>query len=214
MILDSLGRGKYDGNMKPQNGRHSPPSIILIAVRILLLLFFCGLLAGCAESLPPAKPVQPSAHNWRTLAGIPELGSVDEAVAYVLKEDSVVNYKGLVSGSEEFKVTLPSGCKVSNWFVDCLFRSVFEPFGKKAVPALIDMLDHDYAYARLGAYYALEQITGRYDEQYRFDVPKEQRKAAVHAWKQWWSKNEHNSRLDSPPNRVYEAKDWESQTIR
>lgn len=145
------------------------------------------------------------------LQGIPELRTVEQAVAYVLNEDALFRLKDVV-GSEEFKVTLPSGRQVSNWNVDCLFCPVFGPLGKKAIPALIDMLDHDYDYVRLGANHALTLITGRYDERYRFAATKERREAAVVAWKKWWSENQGNPRLDSPPNRVYEAAYWESQT--
>jgi hypothetical protein len=75
------------------------------------------------------------------------------------------------------------------------------------------MLDNEYAYARRGAYFVLMQITGRYDQDFRFDAPPQQRQAAVRAWKEWWVKNELNPRLNSPPKRVYEAADWESEHI-
>jgi hypothetical protein len=141
------------------------------------------------------------------------LRTVKQAVAYVHDENSLFKLN-IVDGSNQFEVTLPSGRQVINWNVRCLFGPVFVPFGKKAIPALIQMLDDKYDYVRLGAYDALMQIAGRYDERYSFDGPSDKRSVAVLAWKEWWVNNEHNPRLDSPPRRVYEAADWEQQRIR
>lgn len=184
---------------------------LLAIVRILIQLIVCSLFVGC--SAPRPQQNQPTKNDLLRLEGIPELRTVKQAVAYVHDENSLFKLK-IIAGSDRFMVTLPSGRQVTNWYVECLFRPVFEPFGKQAIPALIDMLDDKYAYARLGASYALEQITGRYDEQYKFDGPPEKRSVAVLAWREWWVKNEHNPRLDSRPSRVYEAPDWEQQRNR
>ena len=152
------------------------------------------------------------ARKWHALPGTPDLRTVPDAVRYVLNEDSVVNFKGEVFGYEWFDVTLPSGRKYYSSVIECLFMAVFEPFGKQAIPALIDLLDSDYSYARLGAYQYLQIITGRKDARYNSDASKEERQLSVQAWKEWWEKNKTSPRLDSLPTRVFDASEWDAAT--
>jgi len=158
------------------------------------------------------KPAESIEYRFRKLQGIPELRTMDEAVAFVMKEDSLLHLK-IVQGSQHGPITLPSGLKITNWEVECLFPDVFCPFGTKAIPVLIDMLDHKYEYARYGADYTLVAISGRKDSRYHYYASSEQRQTAIRAWKDWWKQNERNPRLNESPKRVYEAADWENQHI-
>ena len=148
-----------------------------------------------------------------TMRDPPEFETVEQAVAYVLDENSLFDRR-VVVGSSEFTVTLPSGRLISSWYVESMFGPVFGPLGKKAIPSLIDMLDHEYSYARYGAYYALMLVAGRYDERLKPSAPAEGRASAIQDWRDWWVQNENSPRLDAPLKRVYEAQDWEAERIR
>jgi len=140
------------------------------------------------------------------------IDSVEDAVQYVSDETNVLNYPGLVFGSSEFTVSLPSGKKVSNWLINCMFSEAFRNLGKESIPFLINFLGSDTTYLRVGACDVLMQKAGRYDERSYSDDPV-QRHIALSDWKTWWKNNKNNPRLDSAPKRVYSAKDWELQHI-
>jgi len=153
------------------------------------------------------------ARKWRDLPGTPQLRTVEEAVSYVVKEDSVVNFKGEEFGGEPFGWTLPSGRKVEDGMIQGLFHAVFAPFGKQAIPALIDLLDNDADYARTGSYLYIQMITGRKDGRYNPGFSKADRQQSIQAWREWWEKNKNNPRLDYLPERVYDAADWDAARI-
>ena len=132
-----------------------------------------------------------------------------EAIEFVEDEKNILSYKGLVFGSEHFFVNLPSGKKVSNWRIDCIFNAAFRPLGKDAIPYLITALNHEKIYVRLGASHVLPQITGRDDSSYNFRRPEGERIKVLIRWQEWYAKNRNNARLDQPPNRVYGADKWD-----
>ena len=157
---------------------------------ILCLLAF---LSACIPSAAAKDPL--------------EFETVADAVLFVQDESNILNYKGLISGSEEFQVVLTSGKTVSNWQVDCVFRKAFRSFGKESIPSLIDLLGSQAEYLRVGAYGVLQQKAGRYDARsHSMDI--QERRAALEEWKAWWERNKSNPRLDSPPKRVYPASEW------
>lgn len=163
---------------------------------------FVALIAFFTPILPAeASPVSISQGNLH-------FASATEAVQYVQDENNIINYKGLVFGSEEYIVVLPSGKEVSNWFVDCAFSNAFSEFGKESIPLLIELLDSNAAYLRIGAHCVLQKKAGRYDDR-SLSPALDQRKAAFAEWKAWWERNKNNPRLNSPMTHVYSAEDWE-----
>ena len=87
--------------------------------------------------------------------GLPEFSTVEEAITFVVQEANISKYQGIISGSEEYGVELPSGKTVSNWLIDCYFGSVFTKFGKDAYPELADLLNHEHEFVRVGTYSVL-----------------------------------------------------------
>jgi hypothetical protein len=153
-----------------------------------------------------------SVFQWAFAQDLLQFDTVADAVRFVQEESNIVDYKGPVSGSERYDVSLPSGKKVSNWQVNCLFFKAFWKFGKESIPSLIDLLGSDSEYLRVGADSELQRKAGRYDERsHSKDI--EQRSAALKEWKDWWERNKHNPRLDSPRKRIYPAADWELERI-
>ena len=151
-------------------------------------------------------------HHQLAQSGLPIFNNISEAVAFVTNEDTFLSYQGVVAGSEWFSITMPSGKTTNNHFVQSAFSSIFGGFQKECIPYLIDFLDNDALYLRVGAYSVLMQKAGRYDSLYDLKTDdREQRRVGVQAWRDWWLKNKDNPRLDQPPKRVYEAKEWDNQ---
>ncbi len=136
--------------------------------------------------------------------------TVADAVRFVQDENNILNYNGLIDGSEMYDVALPSGKKVTNWRINCAFGAAFRKFGKESILPLIELLESETEYLRVGAYGALMQKSGRYDER-SHSQDAEKRRAAHKDWKAWWERNKDNPRLNAKPKRVYPAEDWESE---
>jgi beta-lactamase regulating signal transducer with metallopeptidase domain len=148
--------------------------------------------------------------NWQDMPGTPNLRTVEEAVKYVLNEGSVLNYESPDFARKRADLTLPSGRKVTSDAAEGLITSAFVPFGKQAIPALIELLDNDAEYARAGAFLYIQIITGRNDARYNPGFSKADRRQSVQAWRAWWEKNKDNPRLDYLPTVVVDAADWDA----
>jgi hypothetical protein len=144
------------------------------------------------------------------MPGTPNLRTVEEAVKYVLNEGSVLNYESPDFARKRADLTLPSGRKVTSDAAEGLITSAFVPFGKQAIPALIELLDNDAEYARAGAFLYIQIITGRNDARYNPGFSKADRRQSVQAWRAWWEKNKDNPRLDYLPTVVVDAADWDA----
>jgi hypothetical protein len=142
--------------------------------------------------------------------GVPEFTSVKQAVNYMTNEVRFLTANVPTFGSEHFLITTSTGATTDNWHVSCAASLLFSQFGnRESIPELIQLLDHDESYVRYAAYVLLQQKAGRYDRNYTFWSEKEKRQPSVDAWLEWWRKNKDNPSLDSPPKRVYEAKEWD-----
>jgi len=101
---------------------------------------------------------QSSKVEWGELplnAGLPYFETVDEAIAFVLTEDNIGEFKGTVGGSEAFFIELPSGRREMNWTLNCYFSHVFKPFGEAAYPELAGLLNHEHEFVRVGMFSVL-----------------------------------------------------------
>jgi len=123
----------------------------LIRLLVLIGIILGGCKSAPSESLQHAASEEVVSHD----DGLPEFDSVDEAIAYVVMEESFKAYRGTVWGSEYYELKLPSGEVTTNWRVNCYFSTVFRKFGTDAFDELAPLLMHEHEFVQVGAYSVL-----------------------------------------------------------
>ena len=126
------------------------PQPFTFVMRGFLLLMVLSVCAACGSKDGPPEPATEAAGLFDS--GYPEFATAEEAFRFLCVEENLLSYQGVVAGSEEYDVTLPSGLLVSNWLIDMAFGRTMRPFGEEAYPFLASHLNHPDEFVRVGVY--------------------------------------------------------------
>lgn len=150
----------------------------------LVFLAACGAALGCTAPDPTTNdsatgPAAAATAEDPLQGGIPAFESVEDAIAYAIQEPNLHAFRGIVMGSERYRVELPSGQSTSNWRVQCFFGAAFRSFGTEAYAAVVPLLGHEDLFVQVGAAGVLGQPLADAGYRFRLADTQEQRQATV-----------------------------------